>query len=74
MVGLDSRPEIIQKAVEGALRRLQIDHIDLYFQHRADLTVPIEEVAETMQELIKKPFRAKRKLLSGISKYADAAI
>jgi aryl-alcohol dehydrogenase-like predicted oxidoreductase len=43
--GLDSRPETIRKAVEGSLRRLQTDYIDLLYQHRVDLDVPIEDVA-----------------------------
>ena len=49
--GLDSRPQTIRKAVEGSLKRLRTDHIDLYYQHRVDPNVPIEEVAGTMQEL-----------------------
>jgi len=53
-VGLDSRPETIRRAVEGSLRRLRTDHIDLYYQHRVDPKVPIELVAETMQELIQE--------------------
>ena len=53
-VGLDSRPEAIRRAVEGSLRRLRTDHIDLYYQHRVDPKVPIEFVAETMQELIRE--------------------
>ncbi|WP_207761138.1 aldo/keto reductase [Bifidobacterium simiarum] len=48
----DSRPATIRKAVEGSLRRLRTDHIDLYYQHRVDLRVPIEDVAGTMQELM----------------------
>lgn len=52
--GLDSRPETIQKAVEGSLTRLCTDHIDLYYQHRVDPNVPIEEVAGTMSELVKQ--------------------
>lgn len=52
--GLDSRPETIRKAVEGSLKRLRTDHIDLYYQHRVDSNVPIEEVAGTMQELVKE--------------------
>ncbi len=52
--GLDSRPETIRKAVEGSLTRLRTDHIDLYYQHRVDPNVPIEEVAETMRELVKQ--------------------
>ena len=46
-VSLSSRPETIRKAVEGSLRRLRTDHIDLYYQHRVDPNVPIETVAET---------------------------
>lgn len=50
-VGLDSRPQTIRKAVEGSLRRLRTDHIDLYYQHRVDPNVPIEDVADTMRSL-----------------------
>ena len=49
--GLDSRPETIHKAVDGSLKRLRTDYIDLYYQHRVDPNVPIEEVAGTMKEL-----------------------
>lgn len=49
--GMDSRPETIRKAVEGSLKRLGTDYIDLYYQHRVDTNVPIEEVAETVKEL-----------------------
>jgi aryl-alcohol dehydrogenase-like predicted oxidoreductase len=49
----DSRPEYIREAVEGSLRRLQTDHIDLLYQHRIDPAVPIEEVAGTVGELVK---------------------
>jgi aryl-alcohol dehydrogenase-like predicted oxidoreductase len=52
--GLDSRPEHIRQAVEGSLRRLQTDHIDLLYQHRVDPAVPIEEVAGTVGELVKE--------------------
>jgi len=48
----DSRPERIQQSVEGSLQRLRTDVIDLYYQHRVDPTVPIEEVAGTVKELI----------------------
>jgi aryl-alcohol dehydrogenase-like predicted oxidoreductase len=51
--GLDSRPEHIRKTVEGMLKRLGTDRIDLLYQHRVDLTVPIEEVAGTVKDLIK---------------------
>jgi aryl-alcohol dehydrogenase-like predicted oxidoreductase len=50
----DSRPETIRKAVEGSLRRLGTDHIDLLYQHRIDPTVPVEEVAGTVSDLIKE--------------------
>lgn len=50
----DSRPATIRKAVEGSLRRLQTDHIDLYYQHRQDQNVPVEEVAGIMGDLIKE--------------------
>jgi aryl-alcohol dehydrogenase-like predicted oxidoreductase len=51
---LNSKPENIKQSVEGSLRRLQVDAIDLYYQHRVDPNVPIEEVAGTIQELIKE--------------------
>lgn len=53
-VMVDSRPETIRASVEGSLKRLQIDCIDLYYQHRLDPTVPIEEVAGVMAELIQE--------------------
>jgi aryl-alcohol dehydrogenase-like predicted oxidoreductase len=52
--GLDSRPQTIRKAVEGSLRRLRTDHIDLYYQHRVDPNVSIEEVADTVKTLAKE--------------------
>ena len=56
MIGLDrdSRPEHIREAVEGSLRRLGTDHIDLLYQHRIDPAVPIEDVAGTVGELVKQ--------------------
>ena len=50
----DSRPETIKRSVEGSLKRLKTDHIDLYYQHRVDTNVPIEEVAGTIKELIRE--------------------
>ncbi len=51
-VGLNSRPEYIRESVEGSLRRLRIDTIDLLYQHRVDPNVPIEDVAGTVRDLI----------------------
>lgn len=50
--GLNSRPENIREAVEGSLKRLKVDAIDLLYQHRVDPEVPIEDVAGTVKELI----------------------
>ena len=50
--GLDSSPARIRKVVEDSLRRLQIDYIDLFYQHRVDPNVPIEDVAGTVKDLI----------------------
>ena len=50
----DSRPETIRKSVEGSLQRLQTDYIDLFYQHRVDPNVPIEDVAGTIKDLIKE--------------------
>jgi aryl-alcohol dehydrogenase-like predicted oxidoreductase len=52
--GLDSRPDHIMKSVHGSLKRLKVDTIDLYYQHRVDPAVPIEEVAGTIKELIRQ--------------------
>jgi aryl-alcohol dehydrogenase-like predicted oxidoreductase len=52
--GLNSRPEHIRQAVEGSLKRLQADVIDLLYQHRVDPNVPIEDVAGTVKELIQE--------------------
>ena len=50
----DSRPETIRRSVEESLRRLQRDHIDLYYQHRGDPEVPVEDVAGVMADLIQE--------------------
>ena len=50
----DSRPETIRSAVEGSLKRLATDHIDLIYQHRVDPAVPMEDVAATVAELVKE--------------------
>lgn len=49
---LDSRPECIRQSVEGSLKRLGVEKIDLYYQHRVDPNVPIEEVAGTVKDLV----------------------
>jgi len=51
---LDSRPETIRRSVEGSLKRLRTDRIDLLYQHRVDPSVPIEDVAGTVKELIEQ--------------------
>ena len=50
--GLNSRPDHIRKVAEGSLKRLKIDVIDLFYQHRVDPEVPIEDVAGTVKDLI----------------------
>ena len=52
VAALNSRPEHIKQAVEGSLKRLKVDVIDLLYQHRVDTTVPIEDVAGAVKELI----------------------
>jgi aryl-alcohol dehydrogenase-like predicted oxidoreductase len=52
--GVDSTPENIRRACEGSLRRLGIECIDLFYQHRVDPNVPIEDVVGTMAELVKE--------------------
>jgi aryl-alcohol dehydrogenase-like predicted oxidoreductase len=52
--GLDSRPEHIREVAEASLKRLRTDHIDLFYQHRVDPNVPIEDVAGTVKELIQQ--------------------
>src|SRR5439155_25564932 len=51
-VGLDSRPEHIKEVADASLKRLKVDAIDLFYQHRVDLDVPIEDVAGAVKELI----------------------
>jgi aryl-alcohol dehydrogenase-like predicted oxidoreductase len=50
----DSRPDGIRQSLEGSLKRLKVDAIDLYYQHRVDTNVPIEEVAGTVKDLIRE--------------------
>jgi len=54
LAGLDSRPEQIRRAAEGSLKRLRVEAIDLFYQHRVDPNVPIEDVAGTVKELIEE--------------------
>ncbi|GAB3995074.1 aldo/keto reductase [Spirosoma daeguense] len=54
MAGVNSRPENIRKVAEASLKRLRIDVIDLFYQHRVDPNVPIEDVAGTVKELIQE--------------------
>ncbi len=51
---LNSRPEHIKKVVEGSLKRLKVDVIDLYYQHRVDPDIPIEDVAGVVKELVEQ--------------------
>jgi aryl-alcohol dehydrogenase-like predicted oxidoreductase len=51
-IGLSSRPEYIRQMTEGSLKRLRVEAIDLYYQHRVDPNVPIEDVAGAVKELI----------------------
>jgi aryl-alcohol dehydrogenase-like predicted oxidoreductase len=53
-IGLNSRPEHIREVIEESLKRLKTDRIDLYYQHRVDPNVPIEDVAGTVRDLIKQ--------------------
>ena len=53
-IGLDSRPERIKRVAEASLKRLKTDRLDLFYQHRVDPNVPIEDVAGAVQELIKE--------------------
>jgi aryl-alcohol dehydrogenase-like predicted oxidoreductase len=54
MSGVNSQPAHIREAVEGSLRRLQTDHIDLLYQHRVDPKIPIEDVVGVMAELVRE--------------------
>jgi len=52
-LGVNGRPDYVRKSCDGSLQRLGVDHIDLYYQHRVDRTVPIEETVGAMAELVK---------------------
>lgn len=53
-LGVNGKPEYVKKACEASLKRLGVDYIDLYYQHRVDTTVPIEETIQAMAELVKE--------------------
>ena len=53
-LGVNGRPDYVRRACDGSLERLGVDHIDLYYQHRVDKTVPIEETVGAMGELVRQ--------------------
>ncbi|HEX2249426.1 MAG TPA: aldo/keto reductase [Gemmatimonadales bacterium] len=69
-LGVNGRPEYVRKSCDGSLQRLGVDHIDLYYQHRVDRTVPIEETVGAMADLIRE---GKVRYL-GLSEAAPATI
>ncbi len=70
LVGTDSRPEHVKEVAEASLRRLGTDHIDLYYQHRLDRTVPIEETVGAMADLV----RAGKVRFLGLSEVGEDTI
>ena len=52
--GVNGKPDYVRQSCEGSLRRLGVDHIDLYYQHRVDPSTPIEETVNTMAQLVKE--------------------
>jgi aryl-alcohol dehydrogenase-like predicted oxidoreductase len=69
-IGINGRPEYVQSCCEASLQRLGVDHIDLYYQHRVDTTVPIEETVGAMAALVQQ---GKVRFL-GLSEAAPATI
>ena len=69
-LGVNGRPEYVRKSCDGSLQRLDVDHIDLYYQHRVDRTVPIEETVGAMADLVRE---GKVRYL-GLSEAAPATI
>ncbi|BDG07908.1 aldo/keto reductase [Anaeromyxobacter paludicola] len=69
-VGINGRPEYVRQACDASLRRLGVDHVDLYYQHRVDTTVPIEETVGAMAELV----RAGKVRYLGLSEAAPRTI
>ncbi|HET8937006.1 MAG TPA: aldo/keto reductase, partial [Polyangiales bacterium] len=68
--GISGKPDYVKSCVEASLRRLQVDHIDLYYQHRVDPNVPIEDTVGAMAELV----RAGKVRYLGLSEAAPATI
>ncbi len=69
-LGIDGRPEYVRACIDASLRRLGVDHVDLYYQHRVDPKVPIEETVGAMADLV----RAGKVLHLGLSEAAPATI
>ncbi len=69
-LGVNGKPEYVRRACEASLQRLGVDHIDLYYQHRVDTKVPIEETVGAMAELV----RAGKVRYLGLSEAAPATI
>jgi aryl-alcohol dehydrogenase-like predicted oxidoreductase len=69
-VGINGRPDYLKQSCDGSLQRLGVDHIDLYYQHRVDTTVPIEETVGAMADLV----RAGKVRCIGLSEAAPATI
>jgi aryl-alcohol dehydrogenase-like predicted oxidoreductase len=69
-VGVNGRPEYVRAACDASLRRLGVDHVDLYYQHRVDRSVPIEDTVGAMAELV----RAGKVRWLGLSEAAPATI
>jgi aryl-alcohol dehydrogenase-like predicted oxidoreductase len=69
-LGVNGRPDYVRKSCDGSLQRLGVDYIDLYYQHRVDRTVPIEETVGAMADLV----RAGKVRFLGLSEAASATI
>ena len=69
-LGIDGRPDYVRQACDASLQRLGVDHIDLYYQHRVDPKVPIEDTVGAMAELVK----AGKVRYLGLSEAAPATI
>jgi aryl-alcohol dehydrogenase-like predicted oxidoreductase len=69
-LGVNGRPDYVRKSCDGSLQRLGVDHVDLYYQHRVDRTVPIEETVGAMADLV----RAGKVRFLGLSEAAPTTI